>query len=125
MSRTKGSGWGGGPLLYQIHEKCGKKKAYYDPFPHIGHDFKCTYCKERFYSNKLIKSTHPKSITIEEAKKRVQGWIDNETQVIITGSYLFHDDPTTIREFLPDNYFVYVFGSPDIYEITRIKEYKK
>jgi hypothetical protein len=27
MARTKGSGWGGGTMLYQICPFCGKKKA--------------------------------------------------------------------------------------------------
>jgi len=34
MSRTKGSGWGGGVMLYQICPKCDKKKVLYDPLPY-------------------------------------------------------------------------------------------
>jgi len=58
MSRTKGSGWGGGPMYYQICPKCSKKKVLYDP---IGYDippFKCTWCKERFHSNDLLTITY-------------------------------------------------------------------
>lgn len=62
MARTKGSGWGGGPILYQACNCCGKKKAYFDPLndPSISHwkPFRCTSCKERFDSNVLIKKTH-------------------------------------------------------------------
>ncbi len=56
MSRTKGSGWGGGVLLYQLCPLCGKKKAYYDWTDIFGlPSFRCTYCKERFDSDTLIK----------------------------------------------------------------------
>lgn len=55
--RTKGSGWGGGPLLYQPCPKCGKKKAYYDPVYGIRADFRCTACKARFMSDTLIRQT--------------------------------------------------------------------
>jgi hypothetical protein len=54
MSRTKGSGWGGGVLLYQICPLCGKKKAIYDYWSH-GNPFKCLSCKERFSSDDLIR----------------------------------------------------------------------
>jgi hypothetical protein len=63
-------------------------------------------------------------LTIEETMKRVQSCIDNKTQVIITGSYLFHDYPTTIKKFCGNDFYAEVYGSPDAYEITRIKEYK-
>ena len=56
MTRTKGSGWGGGVLLYQIHRGCGKKKAIYDPIP--GSDlypFRCIKCKRRFWDSFLLK----------------------------------------------------------------------
>jgi len=62
MSRTKGSGWGSGTLLYQICPYCIKKKAIYDPGAHgqvSGCVFRCTYCKKRFSSDTLIKSHHP------------------------------------------------------------------
>ena len=36
MSRTPGSGWGAGPLLYQICPKCGKKKAIFKYIDNIG-----------------------------------------------------------------------------------------
>lgn len=59
MARTAGSGWGAGPILYQVCEKCGKKKAYYFFFygTHT-YMFKCTYCKELFKSDVLIKQAH-------------------------------------------------------------------
>lgn len=56
--RTPGSGWGGGPILYQFCPKCGKKKAYFKPMEGIDQPFKCTSCRERFYSNTLIRQTH-------------------------------------------------------------------
>ena len=55
MSRTKGSGWGGGVILYQICPYCNRKKAMY-----IGYSFsmfKCTACKRYFNSNKLLPLT--------------------------------------------------------------------
>ena len=52
--RTKGSGWGAGPILYQICPKCNRKKAYYDWQYYIP-DFRCSWCKERFDSNTLLK----------------------------------------------------------------------
>ncbi|HEY5590637.1 MAG TPA: hypothetical protein VIK55_06425, partial [Paludibacter sp.] len=58
MSRTKGSGWGGGVLLYQKCPICQKKKALYDPLPQ-NISFKCTSCKARFYDESLICRTHP------------------------------------------------------------------
>lgn len=57
MARTKGSGWGGGPLLYQKCPHCDKKKVYYDPVDGIIPSFKCTGCKERFNSSTLIPHT--------------------------------------------------------------------
>lgn len=54
MARTKGSGWGGGVLLYQKCPHCGKKKAIYDPF-NFGSDFHCTSCKRRFNNNTLLR----------------------------------------------------------------------
>jgi hypothetical protein len=60
MARTKGSGWGGGTLLYQICPLCGKKKCIYDHIPGTGiPSFKCTYCKKRFNSETLIHQTYP------------------------------------------------------------------
>jgi hypothetical protein len=56
MSRTKGSGWGGGVMLYQLCPKCGKKKVLYEPCK-AGSPFRCTSCKERFYSDTLIRKT--------------------------------------------------------------------
>jgi hypothetical protein len=56
MSRTKGSGWGGGIILYQIGPECGKKKAMYVG-GNEGSPFKCTPCKEYFNSNILIRKT--------------------------------------------------------------------
>ena len=57
MSRTKGSGWGAGPLLYQVCPNCGKKKCYYH---HPMHCFKCTACKEWVDSDTLIREKHPR-----------------------------------------------------------------
>lgn len=62
MSRTPGSGWGAGPLLYQICPKCGKKKCYYSPVFGTGdHEpFKCTSCKKRSDSDTLIRFKYPR-----------------------------------------------------------------
>lgn len=59
MARTKGSGWGGGSLLYQICPFCGKKKVIYDWFVSECPPFKCTACKERFFSTTLIRKKYP------------------------------------------------------------------
>ena len=59
MSRTKGSGWGGGIILYQICPHCGKKKAMYKPIG-FGSSFYCTWCKEYFDSYTLIRKTFKK-----------------------------------------------------------------
>jgi transposase-like protein len=60
MSRTEGSGWGGGPMLYQKCPFCGKKKVIYDWINSLaGIPFKCTACKERFSSDTLITSKYP------------------------------------------------------------------
>ena len=67
MSRTEGSGWGGGTLFYQPCPLCGKKKVLYDPCMDIP-PYKCTACKERFHSNALI-DTKYLSVVI---KKRLQ-----------------------------------------------------
>ena len=56
MARTKGSGWGGGTLLYQKCPHCDKKKVYYNPITNIP-SFKCTWCKKRFDSSMLIRHT--------------------------------------------------------------------
>ena len=56
MSRTKGSGWGGGAILYQICPKCGKKKAMFIG-SHVGSPYKCTSCKHSFYSSELKRIT--------------------------------------------------------------------
>ena len=53
MARTRGSGWGGGVLLFQICPFCGKKKVFYDWFCNECGDFRCTSCKKRFHSDKL------------------------------------------------------------------------
>lgn len=58
MARTKGSGWGGGVLLYQYHlgfENCGTRKVIYDPIPWSDlPPYRCLYCKKRFWDSKLI-----------------------------------------------------------------------
>jgi len=61
MSRTKGSGWGAGPMLYQYCELCSKKKAIFDPIPNSEwhKPFRCLYCKERFQSDILIRRLTP------------------------------------------------------------------
>ena len=56
MARTPGSGWGAGPLLYQVCPKCKKKKCYYY---HPLHTFKCTACNEWVDSNDLIRRKYP------------------------------------------------------------------
>jgi len=56
MSRTKGSGWGGGIILYQVCPKCDKKKAMFIGYS-CGSSFKCTSCREYFNSDKLIHKT--------------------------------------------------------------------
>jgi hypothetical protein len=53
MSRTEGSGWGGGTLFYQVCPKCEKKKVLYSPIDY-GSRYKCTSCRERFDSDKLL-----------------------------------------------------------------------
>jgi len=62
MARTKGSGWGAGPILWQICPLCGKKKAYYDYNSAFGgYFFRCTWCKERIpfdQADNLIKQTN-------------------------------------------------------------------
>jgi rubredoxin len=59
MSRTPGSGWGAGPILWQLCPKCGKRKCYYAPInqDELKHykPFRCTACKARFDSENLIK----------------------------------------------------------------------
>jgi hypothetical protein len=63
MARTPGSGWGAGPILWQICQCCGKKKAYYDPIEDPASrwykPFRCTLCKERFDSDTLIRKSYP------------------------------------------------------------------
>ena len=71
MSRTKGSGWGAGPLLYQICPLCGKKKCIYDPIDscHGLKAFRCTACKERSESVMLIRQKYaPAEGSKEQAK---------------------------------------------------------
>lgn len=65
MARTKGSGWGGGPLLYQICPGCGQKKCYYDPIPNAEYykpfrclSKKCRPTNARYDSDTLIRKTH-------------------------------------------------------------------
>ncbi len=61
IMRTKGSGFGGGVILYQTCKVCGNKKSYYSPISvTFVPPFKCTYklCKKRFYSDELIKKTY-------------------------------------------------------------------
>jgi transposase-like protein len=59
MSRTEGSGWGGGVILYQICPHCNKKKVMYDPFRFLP-SFKCVSCRERFDSETLIYNKYKK-----------------------------------------------------------------
>ncbi len=68
MSRTEGSGWGGGVIFYQRCPHCNKKKAMYSPIYLSPHCFKCTSCKERFASDKLHKITHVSQIRCEHCK---------------------------------------------------------
>lgn len=57
MSRTEGSGWGGGAMFYQKCALCTKKKALYSPIVMAEHHkpFKCTWCKDRFESDTLLR----------------------------------------------------------------------
>ena len=59
MARTKGSGWGAGPILWQICPLCGKKKVYYAYI--LEYHFRCTHCKNKIPHDKtegLIKQTN-------------------------------------------------------------------
>lgn len=65
MARTPGSGWGGGPMLYQICPKCGKKKCFFDPIhgaewhkPFRCISKECHPTRERYDSDSLIRKTH-------------------------------------------------------------------
>lgn len=62
MSRTPGSGWGAGPMLYQICPVCGKKKCIYDPITQAEHykPFRCLakLCKERSHSDTLVRQSN-------------------------------------------------------------------
>lgn len=59
MSRTKGSGWGGGVLLYQLCPFCNKKKVIYDWIGVLMSPFKCTSCRRLFNSDTLIRRKYP------------------------------------------------------------------
>jgi hypothetical protein len=61
MARTPGSGWGAGPILYQICPRCSKKKCYYDPiFQAEWHEpFRCISCKQRSDSDLLLRRKYP------------------------------------------------------------------
>jgi hypothetical protein len=63
MSRTQGSGFGGGSLFYQMCPICGQKKAYYENFDQ-SREFKCTNknCMQRFSSKDLIRKTYKSQI---------------------------------------------------------------
>ena len=63
MARTKGSGWGGGVMLYQICPLCDKKKVLYKG---VIAKFKCTSCKEIFDSNTLIRKSFRSQIQEKE-----------------------------------------------------------
>ena len=65
MSRTKGSGWGGGVILYQLCPFCGKKKAIYDWFSTDCAPFKCTNCKKRFHSELLLRKKYFHQINLQ------------------------------------------------------------
>ena len=58
MARTKGSGWGGGIILWQLCPNCNKKKVYYAWACYKGYYFWCTSCKQEVKSETLIKQTH-------------------------------------------------------------------
>ena len=66
MSRTKGSGWGAGPMLYQLCICCGKKKAVYDiiPMAEWHKPFRCLSCKERFDSDILVRKKYSHGPTL-------------------------------------------------------------
>ena len=69
MARTEGSGWGAGPLLYQVCPHCGKKKCYYRPVEGFGINplvaFYCTACKQTNQSPGLIRC-----LTAKEAARK-------------------------------------------------------
>lgn len=56
MARTPGSGWGAGPMLWQICEKCGQKKALYTPIEGVTF-FRCSNkkCNHWFKSDTLLR----------------------------------------------------------------------
>ena len=62
MARTKGSGWGGGIIYYQICPFCRQKKVMYKPLLIHGFnlDFICTNkkCRERFSTSELKRITY-------------------------------------------------------------------
>jgi len=45
MARTKGSGWGAGPLNYIKCPSCGRKKALLTKID-VSYKLRCTYCKK-------------------------------------------------------------------------------
>jgi len=59
MARTKGSGWGAGPMLWQRCKLCGKKRALY---VWVLHKFRCTACKQYFEDSSLIRSDVPLNV---------------------------------------------------------------
>ena len=75
MSRTKGSGWGGGVMIYQVCPLCGKKKVLYVPISKAPNHFKCTWCKKRFDSDTLLRTTYPIPTKIKqyESTEATQG----------------------------------------------------
>lgn len=62
MSRTAGSGWGGGVLLYQKCPYCGKKKCFFDWIDGFVLPFYCCACKKRNYDKNLIRIKYRDSI---------------------------------------------------------------
>jgi len=70
MSRTKGSGWGGGVILYQVCPYCNRKKVYYTQDQYS--PFKCTSCKERFNSDKLIRLQYVEQLKRSKLSKSTE-----------------------------------------------------
>ncbi len=68
MARTKGSGWGGGVLLYQLCPFCNKKKVIYDSIGALMSQFKCTSCRRLFDSVTLIKKKYLSQIHKRESE---------------------------------------------------------
>ena len=68
MSRTKGSGWGGGPILYQRCPLCEKKKAMYTNRAETVRQSALVLPCPRQRGKTIIPRTSAPAITLMEAK---------------------------------------------------------